>query len=165
MTTQTLTARVLRAGAGETTPPFGGVVDRFLIDGPATGGRFSLVEHRFEPRALAAPMHRHRHEDEFSFVLSGSIGAISDDTQVLAGPGDLIVKPRGQWHTFWNPGDEPATVLELITPAGLEELFREIGRFDGEPDPEGLAALATRYGCDLDFPATEPVARRHRLAW
>jgi mannose-6-phosphate isomerase-like protein (cupin superfamily) len=161
--TQTTTARVLRANEGETAP-FGGVTDRFMIDSGATGGRFALVQHLFAPRALAAPMHRHRHEDEFSYVVHGRIGAVSDGVEMMAGPGDLIVKPRGQWHTFWNAGDEPAALLELISPGGLEELFREIGAM-GEPDPEALTALAARYGCDLDFPATEPVVVRHGLSW
>ena len=40
------------------------------------GRRFALVEHPIPPRALAAPMHRHRREDEYSFVLEGSIGAM-----------------------------------------------------------------------------------------
>ena len=48
----------------------GGVRDRFMIDGKETGGRFALVEHQFEPRALAAPMHRHCDEDEFTYVLT-----------------------------------------------------------------------------------------------
>jgi quercetin dioxygenase-like cupin family protein len=155
---------VLRAQDGETTPPLGGVADRFMIDGSGTGGRFALVQHLFAPRALAAPMHRHRDEDEFSYVLTGRIGAVSDGVELVAGPGDLIYKPRGQWHTFWNAGDEPATVLELISPAGLEELFREMAGVD-DLDPEALADMAARFGCELDFPATEPVVVRHGLVF
>jgi quercetin dioxygenase-like cupin family protein len=159
------TARVLRAQDGEIAPGIGGVRDRFMVDGAVTGGRFALVQHLFAPRALAAPMHRHHDEDEFTFVLTGRIGAVADGVEVFGDPGDLIFKPRGQWHTFWNAGDEPAAVLELISPAGLEELFRELGTFDGEPDPEALTALAARFGCELDFPATEPVVLRHGLAF
>ena len=60
------------------------------------------------PRALAAPLHRHMREDEYSFVLEGRMGALLGDEVVEAGPGDLVFKPRDQWHTFWNAGDEPA---------------------------------------------------------
>jgi quercetin dioxygenase-like cupin family protein len=163
--TEATVALVLRTREGETAPGIGGVTDRFMIDGDETGGRFSLVQHLFAPRALAAPMHRHRDEDEFTFVLTGRIGAVADGVEVFGGPGDLIFKPRGQWHTFWNAGDEPAAVLELISPSGLEKLFRELGTFGGEPEPEALAALAARFGCDLDFPATAPVVERHRLVF
>ena len=43
---------------------------------------------------------------------------------VEAGPGDLVFKPRAQWHTFWNAGDEPARILEIIAPAGLRAVLR-----------------------------------------
>lgn len=166
MTEQTLSrpaARVLAAADGEAAPGLGGVTDRFMIDGKDTGGRFALVQHLFAPRALAAPMHRHRNEDEYTYVLTGRIGAILEGEEIEGGPGDLIFKPRDQWHTFWNAGDEPASVLEIISSAGLEELFRELGRLSGEPDPEALAQMAARYGCALDFEATFPLVERHRL--
>ena len=141
----------------------GGVRDRFMIDGTETGGRFALVEHLFEPRALAAPMHRHRDEDEFTYVLTGRIGAILGDEEVEAGPGHLIFKPRDQWHTFWNAGDEPASCLEMISAAGLEELFRSFSTLTEEPSPEVLADMAGHYGCELDFEATGPILERHGL--
>lgn len=102
-------ARVLGPQDGDRSQ-LGGVADRFMIDGKDTVGRFALVQHLFEPRALAAPMHRHRDEDEYTFVLTGRIGAVLGDEEVV-GAGDLMFKPRGQWHTFWNAGDEPAAVL------------------------------------------------------
>ncbi len=163
-TTPTLSVRVLPAGEGDTSS-LGGVRDRFMIDGADTSGRFALVEHLFAPRALAAPMHRHHDEDEYTYVLTGRIGAVIEGREVEAGPGDLLFKPRGQWHTFWNAGDEPASCLELISPAGLEELFRSFATLTGEPAPEELAQMAAKYGCEIDFPATFPVVERHRLSF
>lgn len=156
------TARILTADAGEIVGLWG-VQDRFMIDGADTGGRVALVQHLFAPRALAAPMHQHHREDEYTYVLTGRIGAVLGDDEVLTGPGDLIFKPRDQWHTFWNAGDEPASVLEVISPSGFEELFHELGRLTGEPDPETLARMAARYGCEIDFDATFPLIERHRL--
>jgi mannose-6-phosphate isomerase-like protein (cupin superfamily) len=156
-------ARVLLAGRGEISPDTGGVRDRFMIDGTATGGRFALVEHLFPPRSLAAPMHRHHDEDEFSYVTRGRIGAVLGGAEVFGRPGDLIVKPRGQWHTFWNAGDEPAACLEIISPAGLEQAFREMAGLPA--DPEALVELARRYGCDIDMDATAPVIARHQLVF
>jgi mannose-6-phosphate isomerase-like protein (cupin superfamily) len=163
--TQVPTARVLRAAEERIVPGLGGVSNRFLIDGREAGGRFSLVQHLFQPSALAGPMHRHRDEDEYTYVLSGRIGAVLGDQEVTGGPGDLIFKPRGQWHTFWNAGDEPAAVLEIISPAGLEELFRSFEDFTAPPDPQTIAARAARYGCDLDFDATFPIIERHGLVF
>src|SRR4051812_22696525 len=72
---------------------------RFMIPGADTDSRFSLVEHPIPPRALAAPLHRHNREDEYSFVVAGRMGALLGDAVVEAGPGDLVYKPRGQGHT------------------------------------------------------------------
>ena len=156
-------ARVL--GSQDGTVIAGLVSDRFMIDGAENSGRFALVQHLFEPKALAAPMHRHHNEDEYTYVLTGRIGAVLGDVELVGGPGDLIFKPRGQWHTFWNAGDEPATVLEIISPAGLEELFRSFGQLTGQPDPKTLAGMAAEYHCDLDFEATFPIIEGHALAF
>ena len=77
-----------------------------MINGGESGGGFSLVEHPMSARALAAPLHRHAREDEYSYVLEGRVGALLGDEVVFGAPGDLIFKPRNQWHTFWNAGDE-----------------------------------------------------------
>ena len=98
----------------------GSIGVRFMVDGIESGGGFSLVEHPMSPRALGAPLHRHSREDEYSYVTEGRVGALLGDYVVEAGPGELIFKPRNQWHTFWNAGDEPARILEIISPAGFE---------------------------------------------
>lgn len=156
-------ARVLLAGEGLIVGDPDGVRDRFMIDGKDAGGRFALVQHLFAPRALAAPMHRHHLEDEFTYVVHGRIGAVLGDQEVEAGPGDLIFKPRGQWHTFWNAGDEPAAVLELISPAGLETFFRALGTMPQPIDPDELGELAAPYQCDADMEATQALLQRHDL--
>jgi mannose-6-phosphate isomerase-like protein (cupin superfamily) len=118
----------------------------FKVEGTQTGGRFSIVEHPIEPRRLIPP-HMHRNEDEYSFVIEGIVGARIGDEIVEGGPGTYIVKPRNVPHTFWNPTDMPARLLEIISPAGFENYFRELGRMikDGTFSPEGRAEVAARY--------------------
>ena len=122
-----------------------------MIDGTESGGGFSLVEHPMSPRALGAPLHRHAHEDEYSYVTEGRVGALLGDQVVEAGPGELIFKPRNQWHTFWNAGDEPARILEIISPAGFEKFFAELAPMSsgGAPDPEAFDELCDRYALDM----------------
>lgn len=155
--------RLLGAGDGRIVPSAGSVSNRFMIDGRETGGRFALLQHLFEPRALAAPMHLHHDDDEYTYVLSGRIGAVLGGEEVVGGPGDLIFKPHGQWHTFWNAGDEPAVVPEIISPAGLEELFRSFGRLHraarpADPGRNGRQVrLRPGLRCHLpDRPASRP---------
>jgi mannose-6-phosphate isomerase-like protein (cupin superfamily) len=135
----------------------GSIGVRWLIDGAETSERFSLVEHPMSPRALAAPLHLHTREDEYSFVLEGRMGALLGDDVVEAGPGDLVFKPRNQWHTFWNAGDEPCRILEIIAPAGFELFFQELDALGGAlaADPAELAALNERYGLEMQ-PETVP---------
>jgi mannose-6-phosphate isomerase-like protein (cupin superfamily) len=135
----------------------GSIGVRFLIDGSEAGERFSLVEHPMSPRALAAPLHLHTREDEYSFVLQGRMGALLGEEVVEAGRGDLVFKPRNQWHTFWNAGDEPCRILELISPAGFEGFFRELADLGGvtQADPETFAQLRERYGLEMQ-PETVP---------
>ena len=135
----------------------GSIGVRFMIDGVDTDERFSLVEHPMSPRALAAPLHLHTREDEYSFVLEGRMGALLGDDVVEAGPGDLVFKPRNQWHTFWNAGDAPCRILEIIAPAGFEQFFQELDALGGaiKADPAELAALNARYGLEMQ-PETVP---------
>ena len=129
----------------------GSIGVRFMIDGAEAGDRFSLVEHPMSPRALAAPLHRHTREDEYSYVLQGRMGALLGDDVVEVGPGDLVHKPRNQWHTFWNAGDEPCRILEIISPAGFEQFFRELSDLGGAmaADPDEFARLREHYGLDM----------------
>jgi mannose-6-phosphate isomerase-like protein (cupin superfamily) len=142
---------------------FGGLGVRFM----ATGEGFSLVEHPIAPRTLAAPMHVHEHEDEYSYVLEGELGVQVGDEVRYAGPGDLVFKPRGIWHAFWNRRDEPARILEIISPAGFEQYFAELAARlppqRAEPDLEGIPALQERYGLRMDMASAEPIARREGL--
>src|SRR5262245_47255130 len=126
----------------------GAVGVRFMIGGDETDGDFSLVEHPMPPRQLAAPYHLHTREDEYSYVLEGRMGARLGDEVAYAEPGDLVFKPRDQWHTFWNAGDTDCSILEIISPAGFEEFFDALVDMNtaAPPDPEKLAELAAGYG-------------------
>ena len=143
----------------------GSIGVRFMIDGPETGKRFSLVEHAMSPRALAAPLHVHTREDEYSFVLTGRMGALLGDDVVEAGPGDLVFKPRDQWHTFWNAGEEPCRILEIIAPAGFEQFFQELSDMGGaiEADPDELTALGERYGVSFQLDSVPGLLERFGL--
>ena len=130
----------------------GSIGVRFMIDGGESAERFSLVEHPMSAHALAAPLHRHAREDEYSYVIEGRMGALLGDEHVAAGPGDLVFKPRGQWHTFWNAGDEPCRILEIISPAGFERFFAELVALGGvaQAGPELLGELCERYELEMD---------------
>jgi len=157
-----MTGRIIRADEGEVLGAAGGCRDRFLIDSKDWGGRFAVVEHLLAPGSNAAPMHRHTKEDEFSYVLEGRVWYHAAGEEHEAVVGDLVFKPRGEWHTFWNAADEPARVLEIISPGGLEEAFRII---DTAPNDLDLGPIIEPYGCEGDLEATRPIIEKYGLTF
>jgi quercetin dioxygenase-like cupin family protein len=139
----------------------GGFGIHWKIDGAVTGSRFSVVHHPLAPRALAAPLHRHHREDEYSYVLKGKLGALLGESVIEAEPGTWVFKPRGQWHTFWNAGDEPCEIIELIAPAGFEQYFRELAAI--WPDQSRMPALLSKYELDMDPSSVPQLCKRFGL--
>jgi quercetin dioxygenase-like cupin family protein len=157
---------VLRADEGWTTRP-GGVLqgDRFMIAGGETGSRFAVVTHPIEP-GWYSPPHTHTKEDEYSFILEGQFGFEIGDREFEAGAGSVVFKPRDQRHAFWNLGAGRGLILEIVSPAGLEEFFMEaLDLFEGGalPGPEATVQLARMYGCEVDVAGTPAFLARHGL--
>jgi mannose-6-phosphate isomerase-like protein (cupin superfamily) len=141
----------------------GGLGIVWKIEGAEADERFSVVHHPLAPRALAAPLHRHSREDEYSYVLEGTLGALLGDDVVTAGPGTWVFKPRDQWHTFWNAGDTPCEIIEIISPAGFENFFRELAEVyatEGGPDLGRFADLCQRYGLEMNPDSVPELCKR-----
>jgi mannose-6-phosphate isomerase-like protein (cupin superfamily) len=139
----------------------GGIGVEWKIDGAASQERFSIVHHPIKPRRLAAPLHYHHNEDEYSYVLRGTLGALLGDDVVTAGPGMWVFKPRHQWHTFWNAGDDVCEIIEVISPAGFENFFRELAACWG--DMEKFTALNAKYALEMDFESVPGLCERFGL--
>jgi quercetin dioxygenase-like cupin family protein len=144
----------------------GSVHTSLKLHGDLTGDRVSIVQHTLLPRRLAAPMHRHSREDEISIVLTGRLGAKLGDDIVMAAAGSYLLKPRGQWHTYWNAGDTDLTFCELLVPAGVEGYFDRLSRLfagDAAPDADSLHLLADEYGLQFDFQSVPALCRQFGL--
>ena len=109
-----MSAHVLGPDEGDLVD-LGGLGARFMLDAKQTGGSFSLVEHPMAPRTLGSPIHTHSREDEYSHVLEGRIGLLIGDEVLEATTGNLVLKPRGVPHAFWNATDAAARLLEIIS--------------------------------------------------
>ncbi|CAA9569805.1 MAG: hypothetical protein AVDCRST_MAG18-1849 [uncultured Thermomicrobiales bacterium] len=155
---------VIAAGTGETVW-VQGLGARVLLTDADTDGRFALVEHPLQPRALGAPLHTHTDEDEISYVLEGRVGVQIGDRVEFAEPGAVIVKPRGIPHAFWNAGDAPARLLEIITPGGFAGYFAEASAVFAAcpPDPARIGALLARYRLHLDPDSIPALIAAHGL--
>ena len=129
----------------------------FKVVGEETDGRFALIEGLVPPQA-GPPPHIHHREDEVFWVLEGEVEFLDTDRTLLAGAGSCLRIPKGTLHRFKNVGTTPARILFLVTPAGLEKMFEEVG----EPATEGsaappprpadiakLLAVAPKYGMEI----------------
>ena len=135
-----------------------GDVYRFLATSEDTGGSYAAWHATVYPGG-GPPPHTHRNEEEVFFVLKGEVTIFDDGTPVSAKAGSCAVLPRGTRHWFKNEGDNPAEMLVLVAPAGLEEMFQHTGHpwssekgEPGSPPPEEietLKRLAPSYGIEL----------------
>lgn len=156
---------VVRPGEGVQVP-LGSVGTVHKVPGRATEGRLAIVEHTLAPRHLASPMHRHSREDELSIVLSGQLGTKLGDDVVIAPAGSYVLKPRGQWHAYWNAGDKELRFIELLLPAGVEGYFERLSRLFASaaaPSHDDVELLADEYGLQFDFQSVPALCRQFGL--
>jgi mannose-6-phosphate isomerase-like protein (cupin superfamily) len=133
-------------------------------------GGVAVVEHTLPPQKLAAPLHRHAREDEISVILEGRMGVQEGDEVATVDAGEIAVKERGVWHTFWNPGPDTLRFLEIIAPGDFARYFGEVA--DLLPDDESdideetaaeMAALHEQYAFELDPESVPELLDRHDL--
>ena len=141
----------------------GGVGFDWKIEGLLTEGRFAIVHNRIAPHTLVAPLHRHHREDEYTFVFAGALGTMLGDEVLSSEQGTWVFKPRGQWHTLWNSADIPCEIIEVISPAGFENYFRELAMIGR--DMEKLLELNQKYELEMDFMSVPRLCSRFKLTF
>lgn len=155
----------VRAGEGSSIP-IGGFGTMIKVSHEQTEGSVSIVEHTLAPGLLGAPSHRHAREDETSYVLEGILTVRIGGEVATVKPGEMVVKPRGVFHAFWNAGEEPVRFLEVISPGGFEDYFPELARIvsaGSPPDMGAIIALGARYGLEFDMASIPELTERYGL--
>jgi quercetin dioxygenase-like cupin family protein len=136
--------------------------NQILITGEESGGAFAMIEILVPPQH-GPPPHVHHREDEVFYVLEGEFTFTVAGQTIHATTGQTLYGKRDVPHTFKNTGNKAGRLLVVITPAGLEKFFAEIGTplaspqsAPVEPTPadfERLLAAAPRYGLEIIVPA------------
>jgi len=103
-----------------------GDVYRFLATGEDTNGKYALIE-AIVPPGGGPPPHVHSREEEGFYIIEGEIAFQIAERRIIAGPGMFANMPVGTPHSFKNESDRPAKMLIFIAPAGLEQMFFEVG--------------------------------------
>jgi quercetin dioxygenase-like cupin family protein len=120
----------------------------FKATGSTTGDAFEFFEMTVQPGG-GPPDHTHRDHDEAYYLCTGSLRFRLADQLFTATAGTYILAPRKTAHGFTNPGSEPATMLVLVRPAGLQGFFERLGPLlFGTPDEAEIARVSAEYACE-----------------
>lgn len=99
---------------------------RILEDGSTTDHRLGIGEITLAPHSEGPPQHRHAEHDEGFYVIAGTVRFTVGDKSYDATPRTLVMVPPGVPHTFANPTDEPAHMINTFTPDRYVNYFREL---------------------------------------
>lgn len=139
---------------------------RILEDGSTTGHRLGLGEIVVAPHTAGPPQHRHGQHDEGFYVVRGTVRFTVGEQTHDAVAGTLVMVPPGAPHTFANPGDEPAVMLNTFTPDLYVQYFRDLRDFAAEagrgPTPDEVVDVMARYHTEpaTTYAGSEPERTR-----
>ncbi|GAA2143418.1 hypothetical protein GCM10009760_29770 [Kitasatospora kazusensis] len=161
-------ASVVTPGGGETIR-LGTTRMRILEDGSSTGHRLGIGEITLAPHSEGPPQHRHAEHDEGFYVVSGEARFTVGETVHEAPAGTFVMIPPGVPHTFANPGDRPAVLLNTFTPDLYVRYFRDLRDMIAagqELTPEATVHAMSRYATvpATDFARPGPAGTSRTLA-
>jgi quercetin dioxygenase-like cupin family protein len=140
--------------------PAGGPLT-FKARGTQTGGRLTLLENVIAP-GDGPPLHTHAGEDESWYVLEGTLRFRLEDQLHGAPSGSFVFVPRGTPHCFQNTGTEPARILVIFTPSGMERFFDRFAALpEGSAPGPAFAGIGREVGMEVVGP---PLAVTHPLS-
>ncbi len=155
-----------RLGGEESYWTMGVYLMTWLAEGKDTNGQFSLVE-VVARKGTEPPPHTHSREDEAYYILEGEMTFQVGEQTIEAGPGDYVWLPRGIQHVPIAKTPE-IRVLAVITPAGLEEAFKQVSEParaptlppppEEPPDMEQMRqvlAVFEAYGAEFALPSQQ----------
>ena len=147
-------ASIVGPEGGELVLP-GPIQVRMIEDGSDTAHRLAVAVLTVPPHTDGPPAHWHQQHDETFYVIAGTARFTVGDVQREAPAGTFVSVPIGAEHTFANPGDEPATILNTFTPDLYAGYFRDLGKLaaSGEMTSEAILAVMARYAT---YPAGTP---------
>jgi quercetin dioxygenase-like cupin family protein len=158
-----LAALALAQGEGEALW-FNNSLVTIKADGEATGGRCAVIE-VLSPQGNGPPLHVHRNEDEWFYVLEGEMLFWVDGQTVKCGPGSFAFAPRNLPHTFTVTTPTVRYVV-VAQPAGFDQFVRALSvpaktrtlppAAVEQPTPDCMTATAAQHRIEILGPPGIP---------
>jgi quercetin dioxygenase-like cupin family protein len=136
-TTATASAYHLASGAGE---PMSWFTAAFQLK--ASNSQLGAMELSAAP-GVEPPMHVHRHEDEYYYLLDGEVTFHVGGENYRGEAGSFVFLPRAVPHTF-TIQSPTAQMLLLNAPGGFERMFEL-----APTTPEDAIAALARYDVEV----------------
>jgi uncharacterized cupin superfamily protein len=138
---------------------------RLRVDPQEHGVPVTIFEQDVAPGSLGTP-HLHEDEDQLAMVMDGTLGFMVGEDEFYAGPGTIVVRPRGLPHALWNATDQPVRMIELSLPGVLLDFYRALDALlaEGRPTTEQLVELAAQYNTRYRFDLVEGLEQRHGVS-
>lgn len=139
MSKVTISELILNTRNGQTLAPEGSniTIAEWKAEGTPEG----------ETPMFIAPLHLHHEDDEAWFILEGTLGFQIGDETIEANRNEAVIVPRGTPHTFWNPKQETARYLIIMTKQ-TKTLIEAIHSTE-DRNPEFMKKLFEQYGAEL----------------
>ena len=141
---------IMERGDGRPIHVIGGEVT-IKISSRDTGGAFAVFE-GLTPPLQGPPLHLHRGQDEWWYILEGEYRFEVDGQEIYASAGDTVFAPRDSRHTFQNIGATPGRTVTTVVPGGLDVFFEELETVVPRgtvPDPAKMVPIFEKHGLEL----------------
>ena len=141
-----LAKHVFKEGEGEHLRwggPAAGSVTIMVDPGNSGPTDLCVLTQSLDPGSVV-PVHHHEKAEQVLFIVSGVGEIYLASRRVEARAGSTVHVPKGVAHGIVNTGDEPLTILEVTSPPGFQDIFREMHRLS-EPSAEEIARIGIKY--------------------
>lgn len=136
---------------------------KLMLSSEESAGELTLYEFEVPAQSPGSPPHTHTLEDEYFFILSGTLDVLVDGSVQRLEEGDFAALTRGHTHMFWNGSEAPVRLLMATTGHSFEAFMAKVGPRLAEAQPAGpaeagavIGALAAEHGISItmeDMPA------------
>jgi quercetin dioxygenase-like cupin family protein len=120
------------------------------VHGGETNGTLAVVESHDSPGG-GPPAHVHHREDETFQILEGEYEFRIGGKTITARSGDTLFAPRDIPHSYHCTGKAGGKLMVVLTPAGFENFFAEIGAMSPEQqqDLPRVIEIAQKFGLEF----------------
>lgn len=136
---------IVRNGEGAAVPnPFHPI--SLLLSHKESEGEVTIYQFDLPPNSAGSPPHTHSLEDEYFYVVSGSLDVMVGSEVMRLNAGDFASLTRGQTHMFWNGSDGDTRLIMTTTGSAFENFMASVAPRLAEAKPADMMEAGAVIG-------------------